>query len=160
IEVDGDDSFLAPRIAKLAHGASIDEIIADPDVQRLLVPLREAHEQALDAIQRNAVCEREVVTFELVGLGHDRYNKFIPYWLFPEARYCVAVIVGPSRAKVSVGANPWSETLDDHNIATLCARYGGGGHKVVGAVSLRPDELPLARSIAADIAALLRTPRS
>ncbi len=30
-----------------------------------------------------------------------------------------------------------------HNIAEICERYGGGGHAVVGAVSLKPEDLEL-----------------
>ena len=32
-----------------------------------------------------------------------------------------------------------------HDIGELCARHGGGGHAVVGGVTLRGDELPRAR---------------
>jgi nanoRNase/pAp phosphatase (c-di-AMP/oligoRNAs hydrolase) len=43
-----------------------------------------------------------------------------------------------------------------HNIAALCERYGGGGHPVVGAISLAVDRVEeakaLARSIAAELA--------
>jgi len=31
------------------------------------------------------------------------------------------------------------------NIAEICEKYGGGGHAVVGAVSLAPDQVELGR---------------
>jgi len=43
-----------------------------------------------------------------------------------------------------------------HDIAKLCERYGGGGHPVVGAVTLPPGRLDEARRIAAEITAALR----
>jgi hypothetical protein len=36
-------------------------------------------------------------------------------------------------------------------LAAICERYGGGGHAVVAAISLAPEELETARKIAADV---------
>jgi len=83
-------------------------------------------------------------------------NKFITYDLFPEARYTVTVTRDAKRAKVSVGSNPWARPARAHDISKLCERYGGGGHAVVGAVSLPGDRLEDARRVAAEIAAALR----
>src|SRR6185295_2875939 len=99
-------------------------------------PLLEEHEKSVEVIMTRAAFADGVVTFDLVGVGGDRYNKFIPYWLFPASRYCVAVTAGKSRAKVSVGSNPWAPVPRTHDISAICAKYGGGGHPVVGAVSL------------------------
>jgi hypothetical protein len=151
IEAHGDDAFLAPRIRRLADGTSIDELAADASVQSLFLPLLEVHRVTCETVRQRATSSAGVVYFDLSGSGDDRYNKFIPYWLFPESRYCVAVTAGRSRAKVSVGSNPWAPVPRTHNIAAICARYGGGGHEVVGAVSLKAGEVDRAREIAAEI---------
>jgi hypothetical protein len=151
IEAHGNDAFMAPRIAQLAAGTPLHAITADPSIQTLLRPLLERHHADCQMIQTRAVRSGGVVLFDLVGSGDDRYNKFIPYWLYPDARYCVAVTAGWTRAKVSVGSNPWAPVPRTHNIAQICARYGGGGHEVVGAVSLKPEELARARAIAQEI---------
>jgi nanoRNase/pAp phosphatase (c-di-AMP/oligoRNAs hydrolase) len=67
--------------------------------------------------------------------------------------------VSPSsfRTKISVGSNPWTPEEPKHNLATICERYGGGGHARVGAISLSPGELDRARAIAAEIVAELKT---
>lgn len=156
LEVHGDDRFLAPRIARLADGATLDELADEHEVKKLLAPLRKRQETTAKIIEERARVEGGVVVFDLVGIGSDRYHKFIPYRLFPDARYCVAVTAGPTRAKVSVGSNPWAPAPRTHDIAALCARYGGGGHPVVGAVSLAADQVDRARAIAAEIAAALR----
>jgi nanoRNase/pAp phosphatase (c-di-AMP/oligoRNAs hydrolase) len=67
--------------------------------------------------------------------------------------------VSPSsfRTKISVGSNPWAAEEPKHNLATICERYGGGGHARVGAISLSPGELEQARAIAAEIVAELKT---
>ena len=41
--------------------------------------------------------------------------------------------------------NPWTTQPRRHDIGELCARHGGGGHAVVGGVTLRADELSRAR---------------
>ena len=83
------------------------------------------------------------------------FNKFISYYLFPEARYSVTVSAA-ARAKISVGANPWSKVPRSHEINKICERHGGGGHPVVGAISLPKGDLARARQIARDIVAELQ----
>jgi hypothetical protein len=155
IEVHGDDAFLAPRIEQLAQGARIEEIALAEPVRKLFMPLQEEHQRVCDQIRGRATFEAGVVHFDLVGSGQDRYNKFIPYWLYPESRYCVAVTASRSRAKISVGSNPWAPVPRTHNIAQICARYGGGGHEVVGAISLPPGDVERARQIAREVVAQL-----
>lgn len=156
LELHGDDAFLAPRIRKLADGVPLEELAAAQPVQKRLRPLVERHERTCALIDARGRQEGGVVTFDLSDTGDDRYHKFIPYWLFPNARYTVAVTAGPRRSKVSVGSNPWAPEPRTHDIAALCRRYGGGGHPVVGAVSLPPGQVEEARRIAAEIASSLR----
>ncbi len=73
--------------------------------------------------------------FDLVDQNLEGYNKFIPYYLFPHSVYTVSVLTSSFRTKVSVGSNPWAEVPVDHNLASICERYGGGGHPRVGAIS-------------------------
>jgi len=148
IEAHGDDKFIAPRIELLVNGTSLDELASAASVQKLFAPLQEEHERVCELIRGRAQLDAGVVFFDLVGNGQDRYNKFIPYWLYPSSRYCVAVSAGRTRAKVSVGSNPWAPVPRTHNIAEICASYGGGGHEVVGAVSLPASDIERARAIA------------
>jgi hypothetical protein len=54
--------------------------------------------------------------------------------------------------KISVGYNPWSGTPLDTDISSICARYGGGGHPVVGGIAFSNAELEQARTVARQIA--------
>ena len=76
---------------------------------------------------------------------------------FPTSTYTVSVSPSSFRTKISVGSNPWTPVEPKHNLATICERYGGGGHARVGAISLSPGELEQAREIAAEIVAELKT---
>ena len=76
---------------------------------------------------------------------------------FRHRLYTVSVSPSSFRTKISVGSNPWTPEEPKHNLATICERYGGGGHARVGAISLAPGELDQAREIAAEIVAELKT---
>ena len=93
-----------------------------------------------------------MVYFDLSDFDVDGYNKFIPYYLYPEANYSVSLLHTPTRMKVSVGWNPWTRKVRRHNLAKICERYGGGGHPVVAAISFPPDALAGAREAAKNIA--------
>lgn len=156
VDVYGDDAFLAPRIERLSRGVPLGEVAEDHLVARRFRKIRREHEVALRLVESRARCEDGVVTFDLAGQS-ERYNRFIAYYLFPESRYCVAVTQSPRRVKVSVGSNPWAKVPRTHDIAAMCARFGGGGHPVVGAVSLGPGELDRGREVAAAIVGALRS---
>jgi hypothetical protein len=92
-----------------------------------------------------------VIFFDLAGTGLEGYNKFIPYYLHPESLYTVSVSTSTFRTKVSVGSNPWAHKPLKHNLASICERYGGGGHAKVGAISFGTGDLEGARAAAAEI---------
>src|SRR5215469_1058878 len=133
------------------------EIIAEPEIKALYEPLYERHLRSIDIIRDRARLEDGVVFFDLNGYDVEGYNKFIPYYLFPHSTYTVSVSPSSFRTKISVGSNPWTPTEPKHNLATICERYGGGGHARVGAISLAPGELCGAREIASEIVAELKT---
>src|ERR687890_786023 len=130
---------------------TLEEVAPSPEAQERFRPLLDAHIEAVETIRRKAAYERGVVTFDLVDEGLQGFNKFIPYYVCPETTYSVAVTRGPFRTKISVGSNPFSPRPRRHNIASICERYGGGGHAVVGAVSFAPDEIERARAAAREI---------
>ena len=157
IEGEKDPEFVAEIIRMLTE-KSLDEIVASPEVQQRLEPILEQHWKTVEIIKERAVHDRGVVHFDLVGTGIEGYNKFIPYYFHPETTYVVSVSQSSYRTKISVGSNPWSPRPRNHNIAKICERYGGGGHPVVGAVSLAPDELETARKYAKEIIEELQFP--
>ena len=55
-----------------------------------------------------------------------------------------------------MGSNPWAAAPLLHNLATICERYGGGGHPRVGAISFKPGAVEDARRAALEIAEELK----
>jgi hypothetical protein len=131
-------------------------IIAEAEIQALFAPLYQRHLANVDIIRSRARQNNGVVFFDLDGYDMEGYNKFIPYYLFPSSIYTVSVSPSTYRTKISVGSNPWAPEEPRHNLATICERYGGGGHARVGAISFEPGELVKARSVAKDIVEELR----
>ncbi len=154
IEGDPDEQFIE-RVIRHLVTTPLDEVATSDEVQKRFRPILELHLETLDAIKRKATFANGVVQFDLVDEGFEGFNKFIPYYLFPETTYSVALTRGAQRTKISVGSNPWSPHPRRHNIAKICERYGGGGHAVVGAISLKPDEVEKGRQIVREIVAEL-----
>jgi len=150
IESDPDDGFIEQIIRDLTL-KGLTEVATSDEVQRRFAPILQQHLATLEAVRRQATSANGVVQFDLVDEGCDGFNKFIPYYLYPETTYTVALTRGSQRTKISVGSNPWAPRPRTHNIAKICERYGGGGHAVVGAISLRTDEVEKARGIVKEI---------
>jgi hypothetical protein len=122
-----------------------------------LAGLLNGHERNVEAIRRLARMEQGVVITDLSQEPITSVNKFIVYYLYPDARYAVTVLSPGKRMKVSVGSNPWPPVPRTHDIARLCERYGGGGHPAVGAISLPKGEVERARQIAAELVTILKS---
>ena len=155
IEGEKDPAFVEEIIGLLTE-KTLDEIVESDKIQARLAPILERHWNTVNLIKERSNYERGVVTFDLTGTGIDGYNKFIPYYFFPETTYNVSLSQSEFRTKISIGSNPWAPRPRTHNIAEICERYGGGGHAVVGAVSLKPDDLDLGRKYMEEIVDELR----
>ncbi len=150
IEGEKDPNFVE-RIIRSLTEKSLDEILESDEIQAKLKPILEQHWQMVELIKEKSYYEKGVVTFDLTENFVDGYNKFIPYYFYPETTYNVSLTRSKFRTKISVGSNPWSPRPRTHNIAEICERYGGGGHAVVGAVSLAPDEVEKGRQFMREI---------
>jgi hypothetical protein len=156
IEAAPERDLVAQLIPYLAE-CSLEEIIELPFIHRHLGPLLERHRRSVDILKNRTEAKNGVIFFDVSDLDLEGYNKFIPYFLFPDCLYSVGVSSSATRAKVSVGSNPWKEANALHNLAEICERYGGGGHARVAAISFAAGEIERARKAALEITALLRS---
>jgi len=157
IESAQDPAFI-PRLIPLLTEMPLAEVLSQPFVADLLPPLLERHKQALELI-RNRSEERDgTIFFDITDYPLEGFNKFIPYYLHPQATYSIGLSKSSFRTKVAVGSNPWTTAAPEKmvNLAAVCERYGGGGHARVGAISFPPDQADRARVAAAEIVAELR----
>jgi hypothetical protein len=157
IESTEDPKFI-PRLIPLLTEMPLAEVLAQPFVAELLPPLMERHKAALELIRQRSESKDGVIFFDITDHPLEGFNKFIPYYLHPDAIYSIGLSKSSFRTKVAVGTNPWTKKAPATlaNLAEICERYGGGGHARVGAISFPPDREETARAAAAEIVAELR----
>ena len=127
-----------------------------PLVAKYLGPLLERHRKSIEILRERSEARDGVIFFDVSDLDLEGYNKFIPYLLHPECVYSVSVSSSATRAKVSLGTNPWNQATADQNLASLAEKFGGGGHPRVSAISFDPKEVARAREVAKGLVETLR----
>jgi hypothetical protein len=157
VQEQGDDALCAQVIPLLAS-RPLAEIAAMPIIASRLAPIKSRHEALKKRMGETGEQRRDVAFFDLADAPTDTVAKFVGYLLFPTAQYSVVLSRNSKRIKVSVGFNPWARRPRAHHIASICERYGGGGHPVVGAISLPPQDMERARNIVDDVIATLNAP--
>lgn len=147
--------FVAGLIPELVS-KPLGEIAALPHIRQAFERLYSQHLQTMEVIRARAELHDGVVFFDMADQDADGFNKFIPYYLFPAAVYSVALSRSHERTKIAVGSNPWNPTPKGANLASICERFGGGGHAKVAAISLPPADLERAGEVARQIVAELQ----
>ncbi len=150
------DPTLVPRVISDMQRLPLQELATQPCIAEPFQQLWERHHRAIDLVRKKAQLDRGVVFFDVADEALDSINKFISYYLYPQAQYAVWVGRSPQRAKVSIGSNPWIPEGRRHDLSRIAERYGGGGHPVVAAISFPSNEVERARKAAAEIAIELR----
>lgn len=151
VENHADDEFLAAFVPRLLE-EPLEEVANGKDVQDAYAPLAAQHDAYVELVKAHAVVRGLVVMVDLSSVVIEAAAKFVTYSLWPDSAYSVVVSRSRSKCKISVGYNPWSPQARRHNIAQICERYGGGGHPVVGAISLPAGEAVAAQKLAHEIA--------
>jgi len=160
IEATQDPEFI-PRLIPLLTEMPLAEVLEQPFVATLLPPLLETHQKAIALIRDRAEYRDGTIFFDISDHQLEGFNKFIPYYLYPDAVYSIGLSKSSFRTKVAVGSNPWTKVDPSTmvNLAQVCERYGGGGHARVGAISFSPDRSDEARAAALVIVSELRESR-
>jgi hypothetical protein len=151
IEHYGDNAFFSKLVPELLV-KPLSEFAGSVEVRERYRPLGRKHERFVQRVRDKGELRGRVVFVDLTETVLDTVGKFVTYALFPDSVYSVIVGLLKSGPKISVGYNPWSGRPRDADISAICARYGGGGHPVVGGIAFRPSELERARVIANQIA--------
>jgi len=131
------------------------QVAALPGVVRALGPVLDAHRRNQALFQAHMELRDGVALVDLSAQGVEGFNKFIPYAIHPDLRYTVVLTASRRRTKVSVGSNPWNRPDPLVDLGALCKRHGGGGHPVVGAVTLPPGQEAEGRRVFNAVAATL-----
>jgi hypothetical protein len=151
VEHCGDDAFLASMVPRLLN-EPLDVVAEGRDIAAKYAPMAAQQAQFIDLVRAHARTHGHVVLVDLTSVNVEVVAKFVTYSLWPASAYSVVLNRSSSKCKISIGYNPWCAIPRKHNIAAMCERHGGGGHPVVGAISLPLDQLDRARRIANELA--------
>lgn len=154
VEHHGDDAFISRLVPELLK-RPLSEVAALSEIETRYRPLGKKHERFVDRVKKSSRRLGRVVFVDLTEEVLDTVGKFVTYALFPDSVYSVVIGRLKHGPKISVGYNPWSGMPLDTDISSICARYGGGGHPVVGGIAFSNAELEQARTVARAIAAEL-----
>lgn len=154
VEHHGGDAFIGRLVPELLS-RPLAEVAASPEIQTRYRPLGKKHDRFVDRVKKSSRRLGRVVFVDLTEEVLDSVGKFVTYALFPDSVYSVVIGRLKHGPKISVGYNPWSGMPLDTDISSICARYGGGGHPVVGGIAFSNAELEQARTVARAIAAEL-----
>lgn len=156
VEHKGDSNFLEQMVPRLLDQPLLDVAKAN-DIESAYAPLAAQHQTFVDLVKKHVEVRGPVVLVDLSAAVVDVAVKFVTYALWPESAYSVVLSRSSSKCKISIGYNPWAPIARKHNIAAICERHGGGGHPVVGAISLPAADVERAQKIARDITEELAT---
>ncbi len=151
VETASDDAFLARMVPRLLE-EPIEELARSPEIAAAYAPLGAQNDAFVTMVRSVAREKGGVVLVDLSDRLIETAAKFVTYALYPGSAYSVLISRSKSKCKVSIGYNPWSNVPRRHNIAAICERWGGGGHPVVGAITLPAGDVDRVREIGHSIA--------
>lgn len=141
----GDAAFLEKNVPLLLeHG--IVALAELPEVKAAYVPYEGQQQAFVKLVEAHAEVVGNAVLVDLSNTDLEAAPKFVTYALYPDRAYSVVLTRSKKKCKLSIGYNPWCNTPRTHDIAKICERHGGGGHPVVGAISLPSDDASTARA--------------
>ena len=145
---------LMMQLVELCRTASVEDILADPDVAERVKRYFEQEEQFTAMLWERSKLVDKVLLIDLreqeeIFTG----NRFSAYALFPEANVSVQVIWGKAKQNVvlTVGKSIFDRS-NPTDIGRLMLSYGGGGHRNVGTCQVPQEQ---AEQIISDVVAVL-----
>jgi len=136
---DDSDPLYWSRLVELLRQKSIDEILAETEVQKRCAQVIDENIAYVDILKRYTRIHGNISVTDFRSLEHPPSgNRFLTYSLFPQ---CVASVKiryddhDKNTVLVSIGRSIFKEGFNV-NIGTLLAKYGGGGHAGAGGCSM------------------------
>jgi len=113
---------------------SIEEVLAQPEVQKRVERIRNDNEAFRLMLKRNSFQMSNVVITDLREADSlPAGNRFLIYTLFPESNVSLRVHWGPAHKSViaAVGHSIFNRTCQT-SVGELMSKFGGGGHRGAG----------------------------
>lgn len=157
IEQFGDTQFLG-RAAEVLFESGLEALCKKQFIADAYKIIEPRQDEFIARVRAHGVQVGRVAFADLADQNVSAVTKFVQYRLWPTATYSVMVTSMASGIRIAIGHNPWSTGKLDVDISRICARYGGGGHPMVGGIGLPKEDIERARQVAREIAAELQDP--
>jgi hypothetical protein len=157
IEQFGDTQFLS-RAAAVLYEDGLESLCKKGFIADAYKIIEPRQDEFIARVRAQGVQVGRVAFADLADQNVSAVTKFVQYKLWPSATYSVMVTSMASGIRIAIGHNPWSAGDLDVDISRICARYGGGGHPMVGGIGLPKEDIERARQIAREIVAELQDP--
>lgn len=125
---------LMEKLVDLCAEKSVDEVMADPDVQERVVRYHELQKPFKDMLDTYTTTKGNVIITDLRGV-ETIYpgNRFMIYALYPDQNINLWIVDGfrKQNCAIAVGHSILNKTSNTH-VGYLMREYGGGGHGAAG----------------------------
>ena len=121
---------------------SIDEILAQPDVQERVELYREQSELFTQMLKSKSVTNGNVIVTDLRGTETIYAgNRFIVYSLYPNQNISIWIVDGKNKetCPIAVGYSIINRTATV-DVGSILLTYGGGGHPQVGTCQVPQED--------------------
>jgi nanoRNase/pAp phosphatase (c-di-AMP/oligoRNAs hydrolase) len=121
---------------------SIDEILAQPDVQERVTLYFEQAELFKKMLHQHTKTHGSVIVTDLRGVETIYTgNRFMVYSLFPDQNISMWIVDGRNKVNcaIAVGYSILNRSATV-NVGSTLLQYGGGGHQQVGTCQVPYDE--------------------
>ncbi len=124
------------------HAKTIEEVLANPDVQERVVLYNEYAQRAKDQLLSCGKMHGKIVVFDPRN-EENIYptNRFMIYALYPEATISIHAMWGLKQQNtvLAIGKSIFDRS-SKADIGSLMLKYNGGGHKAAGTCQVENDE--------------------
>lgn len=129
------DPDYSVRLVKQLRVESLERVACLPDVLEKSNEAQMMIKAGLDQVSRTVhITDGNIAVFE-ADSSDALINRYAPYYFFPNARYSVGMVRSPGSIKITAMRNPWRQFSSVY-LGRVFERFGGGGHRRVGAVML------------------------
>ena len=131
---------LMKSLPGMLRSMTIDQILANPDVQERVKTYRADNERYKTFLKETARIAGDAIVLDLRGKKEQPSgNRFMEYTLFPDQNISVRLVDGRKGEfiMISVGGSIINRT-SRVDIGALMLKHGGGGHKKVGTCQVSP----------------------
>jgi hypothetical protein len=99
----------------------------------------------------------QVVVMDIKRNRNQMVSRYAPYYAQPNARYSIGIVRSPDSIGITAMRNPW-RPFKSVALGRVFEKFGGGGHRRVGAVRLEPEESERVKDVVESLLSKMQQP--